>query len=343
MFIPQAAPRKSFAGVVFTTLAVTLLGCSITLNFWLLVFGGLASMVGKVASSTPGFTTTTLVEGDSTRKVYVLDIVGEISEATETRFTKLLRSVSDDSAARALIVHINTPGGSVAPSDNIYTEIQKFKKARSIPVIITQDGLATSGGYYISVAGDRIFASKTTWTGNIGVIMPSYDLSGLLHRYDVRDNTLVSTGATFKDAGSPTKTEDPIQRAYLQDLMDKAFMRFKEVVVEGRGKSLNGSIDAIANGKVYTADDAKALGLVDDIGTLDDALAFLATKHGLSGPEVVHLEEQHGVFADLFQSKSQTPSPSLLNLDIGGTKVEIPRSALDDVLSPRPMYIWRAR
>lgn len=348
--MPQVAPRRSFASAVLTTLAVTVLGCSITLNFWMLVMGGFTAMLSKAwysnASPDEGSVKrTTLVEGSSERRVYVLDIAGTIVDATEERFGHVLKIAREDSATRAVIVHIDTPGGAVTPSDNIYEALRKFRKAKGVPVVITQDGFATSGGYYISAAGDYVFASKTTWTGNIGVIMPGYDFSGLMARYDVRDKTLVSTGATFKDAGSPTKPEDPAQRAYLQDLMDKAFARFKEVVVQGRGSKLTQPINAIANGKVYTADDAKALGLVDDIGTLDEALAYLASAKGIAGPEVIHLEEPQGIFSSLVAAKGglRPPSSSLLNVDVGGAKVDVPRSALDEFLSPRPMYLWRAR
>jgi protease-4 len=319
---------RSFASAILTTFAVTLFGLSLTLNFYFLVVAG----VSALAASGPQAMSEVIVAGDPGQKVYELEIKGVIDDETHTSFAKLLRQVREDSSTRALIVHIDTPGGTVTASDEIYQQLRAFRTQTKLPVAITQGGLATSGGYYISAAGDRVFSHRTTLTGNIGVLMQRFNLSKLMNRYGVEDATITSTGATFKDAGSMFREESPAERAYLQSLMDQAFTTFKDVIVEGRGSRLKGSIDSIANGKVYTASEALNLGLVDELGGRDAALAWLAKQHALTSPTVVKLEETP-TLASLFGVTTSVGS--------GEARVDIARDLTESVLYPRPMYLWR--
>jgi len=162
--------------------------------------------------------------------------------------------------------------------------------------------------------------------------MQRFNVAKLMDKYGVEDATITSTGATFKDAGSMFREEKPAERHYLQSLMDQAFTTFKDVVVEGRGKNLTAPINDIANGKVYTAPEALKLGLVDEVGGQDAALAWLAAKHGLTAPHLVRLEETPSL-ASLFGLTTSLKS--------GETRVDIAREAVDSILSPRPMYLWR--
>lgn len=331
MYIPAPpAPRRSWVGAIFTTLAVTLLGCSLTLNFWLLVAGGLAAMAGGQGPTRSDV----VLAGDVTKKVYQIDVTGVIDDQTEKRIMRLLKQAEDDSFTQALLIHIDTPGGTVTASDNIYQALRSLKTRKNLPVVITQGGLATSGGYYISAAGDKVFASRTTLTGNIGVIMQRFNVSKLMEKYGIEDATIISSGADFKDAGSMFKPEDPKERAYLQSLMDSAFVIFKQVVKDGRGAALTQSIDTIANGKVYTAAEAKQLGLVDGTGGHDEAVAYLKTLPGLASLHLVKLEEPPSL-ASLFGVKS--------NLSGSDAKLEISRSLLESVVAPRPLYLWRGQ
>lgn len=329
VIVSQPARGRSFAGAVLTTLAVTVLGISLTLNFYFLLVAGLASLGSS--GSRPAVTEVVRA-GDAKTKVYQIEVKGIIDDGLQERFARLIRQVSEDSATRALIVHIDSPGGTVTASDQIFQLLRRFRDHRKLPVVVTQGGLATSGGYYISAAADHVLAHRTTLTGNIGVVMQRFNLSELMTRWGVADATITSTGAKFKDAGSMFRPETPEERAYLQSLMDQAFMTFKDVVVEGRGSRLVGSITEIANGKVYTAQEAKALGLVDGLGDFEDALAYLAKDHNITGPQVVRI--------------SETPTlASLLgivgNLRGGEAKLELSPSALEPLIAPRPMYLWR--
>lgn len=328
IIVPQSGGGRSFASAILTTFAITILGLSLTLNFYFLVVAGVSSLAGSASPSRSDV----LISGDLGQKIYRLEIKGLITDQTHLQFARLLRQVREDATTKALLIHIDTPGGTVTASDEIYQLLRKFRTDTNLPVVITQGGLATSGGYYISAAGDRVFSHRTTLTGNIGVLMQRFNVAKLMDKYGVEDATITSTGATFKDAGSMFREEKPAERQYLQSLMDQAFTTFKDVVVEGRGKNLTAPINDIANGKVYTALEALKLGLVDEVGGQDAALAWLAAKHGLTAPHLVRLEETPSL-ASLFGLSTSLKS--------GETRVDIAREAVDSILSPRPMYLWR--
>lgn len=336
MYMPSVRRESSLGAKLFTGFMVTLLTCSLTLNFWLLVFGGLAALAGSGGGgSSPGGRSDVLIAGDSTRKVFLIEVTGVITDETQQRFARLLKEATDDPAIKALIVHVDTPGGTVTASDEIYQAIVRARKSKSIPVVVTQGGIATSGGYYISAAADRVFANRTTWTGNIGVIMQRFNVSKVMEKYGIEDATLVSSGAKFKDAGSMFKPENAEQREYLQSLMDQAFATFKQVIVAGRGAALKKPIDEIANGKVYTADEALALGLIDGTGGRDDAINWLKNSHSLTGMELIRLDETPTLGSLLGLSSKLTGAGA------GTTKLELDASVLEPFLTPRPLYLWR--
>ena len=196
--------------------------------------------------------------------------------------------------------------------------------------------LATSGGYYAACGADHVFAQPTTFTGNIGVLMPRYNFSKLMEKYGVEETTIVSTGATFKNAGSSFRPETPEEKAYMQQLADSAFTQFKKVVQDGRGSRLQAAIEVIANGKVYTAADAETLGLIDQIGYLQDAQAVAQSKAGLSNPTIVQYQEPPSILNLLMSSKTRTEAPGAVN-------VNVDVNLLHELMTPRPMYLWRGQ
>lgn len=340
--MPPPPPRggwgggRSFASAILTTLAVTIFGLSLSLNVYFLLAA--AATAGVSSSSSPG-RTEILLPGDAARKIYLVKLEGVIEDKAAARMKKLLKQIASDPAAKALILHIDSPGGTVSASDQIYHDVLNFKSKTSIPVIATQGGLATSGGYYVSVAADKIYASKSTWTGNIGVIMQRFNLSKLMNNYGIEDATMVSSGAPFKDAGSMFKPESPEAREYLQGLLDDASREFKSVIVTGRGKSLAKPIDQIANGKVYTADDAMSLGLVDGTGGQDDAVKYLQSSHGLTGAQIVQLDETP-TLANLLGLGASLVNPPAATLEIGNTRIRVDNATLQSLLTPKPMYLF---
>ena len=233
-----------------------------------------------VVSSAAGGRTqlSTLSSGDPHQTIAVVPLEGLIDDREAQRFDRMITRAEVDKNVKAVVVRINTPGGAVTASDDIYARIRKFKsKKDGIPVVISMGGMATSGGYYAACAGDHLFAEETTLTGNIGVLLPGFNFSKLMDKWGIADQTIVSTGAIYKNAGSMFAPSSEKDREYLQGIADSAFTRFKEVVRTGRGSNLKGDINAIADGRVYVAHQALDAGLVDEIGYLDEAIQY-ATK-----------------------------------------------------------------
>jgi protease IV len=165
-----------------------------------------------------------------------------------------LEHVEDDPAVKAIVLRVDSPGGTVSGSDEIHHRINNLLADRELPVVVSMGGLAASGGYYVAMANggrdDCIFAEPTTLTGSIGVIIPFFDLSAALERIDVRDDSIAS--GPLKEMLSPTKNRPPEmaekERKILQSLVDGMFARFKAIVQEGRPKLDDEAIDAVATG-----------------------------------------------------------------------------------------------
>ena len=284
---------------------------------------------------------TVLSSGNGNDKVVVIPLTGVIDDHTYTRVDRFFKRAEADNSIKAIVLRIDTPGGTVSASDEIYSRILRYKqerqeKGQSVPIIVSMGGFATSGGYYAACAGDYLFAEETTVTGNIGVLWPNYNFSGLMQKYGVQDTTIVSSGATFKDAGSPTRPQEPNQMAYMQHLIDVPFARFKDVVKTGRGKNLKQPIDQIADGKAYPAADAKAVGLIDDIGYLENAIKYASGKTGVSNPMVVRYQEPPSFFGLL-----ETDSLFHGGGREQGVTIKIDASAIDRLTSPQMMYLYR--
>ncbi len=328
-------PPRGFARAIFTTLATTIFGVSILLNIYLIGYAVLTQAGGTDTKQT------ILTEGSATQRIAVVPLEGVIDQAEADQFGALLGQVEKDTTIKAVVIQVDTPGGSVTASDQIHHRIEQFKSAKpTIPVVISQGALATSGGYYASCAGGWIVAQPTTLTGNIGVLMPRYNVSKLAEKWGIEDNSMHSTGADFKTAGSPFKEDTPQEHAYIQGLIDSAFVQFKAVVSDGRSGKLNGDIDQIANGKVYTAQEALKLGLVDQIGYLADAAAKAGSLAGVSHATVVKFERKSS-FLDLF-SVSSDLSPTKAAISTSGAEVRVDvGKVVDDLSTPRLQYLWK--
>lgn len=331
--VPQIRQGGGFARAIFTTLAVSVFGLSLTLNIYLLFASGLFSGHEREIEKT------TLIDGDSKNVIAVLGVNGEINSSTSTEIAEAVKEIASDSDVKAVLVRMNTPGGEVTASDEIYDQLQRLKKENHLPVVVSMSGLATSGGYYIACAADKVYAERTTWTGNIGVLLPRYNLSKLGEKYGIEDATIKSTGADFKDAGSLFKPDTPEQTAYLQDLADKAFAVFKKVVAEGR-KLDPATVDRIANGKVYSGEEAARLKLVDAVGYEQDAIDAAKSLAGLTGvsAKVVKYERTHSIFDSLGGGSRQSSQLGKAQLGPGGLSVD--PATVREWLAPRPMYFW---
>jgi protease-4 len=337
MYPPPPPPRRRRLGwFIVTSLLLVLLLVSVLLNFALGLGLAASAIDGKQISQS------TLVNGSTDQQVAVISLGGVITDTTRQKFDALVREVEGTSNLKGVIIDINSPGGEVTPSDEIYERISKLKRDHpALPIAASIRGIGASGAYYAACACDHLVAEETTITGSIGVLWPNYNFSNLMQKYGVSDDTIVSTGAPFKDAGSPTRPPDPQIDSYLHGLIDTEFARFKAVVQKGRGAKLKPNIDEVANGKAYTSREAVANGLVDEIGYLDKAVAWVAATAKLGNPNVVHFSEKSTLF-DRFPFALQHGSPTT-TLRINGVQVDFDQSVLDRLSHPRPMAIYEAR
>lgn len=217
-------------------------------------------------------------------KISVINVDGVIAnDANNDTVVDMLEDARKDPSVVGVIMHINSPGGSVYASEKIYKEINKLKETNK-PVYAVMQELAASGGYYISAPCDKIFASNETFTGSIGVIMQSYSLEGLFAKYGIKEQNI--TTGKMKDAGSPGKALDKEEREYLQNLVDSAFARFVKVVADGRDMS-EADVRKLADGRIYDGSQAVENGLVDSIGDLEAAYKDMAKEYNLSDPLAV--------------------------------------------------------
>jgi len=205
---------------------------------------------------------------------------------------KQVKTFADDDAIKAVVVRIDSPGGSVGPSQEIHDEVAKLAKKKT--VVCSLGNVAASGGFYIAVACPKIVAAPGTLTGSIGVISQFPNVKGLAERFDVKMETVKS--GKLKDAGNPFRDMTPEDRAYWQDLIDRVYGQFVAAVAEGRRLDED-EVRKVADGRVITGAQAKDLGLVDALGNFYDAVELAKTEAKLSGePDLVYPPDERGRF-----------------------------------------------
>ncbi len=201
---------------------------------------------------------------------------------------KKIDQLKSDSLNRGLILTVNTPGGGVYESDELYLAIKDYKESTGRPVYSYMMSEAASGGYYISAPCDKILANRNCWTGSIGVTIGTiYDITGLLKKYGVKSVTI--TAGKNKAMGSYTKELTEEQQEILQSLVDEAYEQFVGIVAEGRKMSVK-DVKALADGRIYTAKQAKKNGLIDEICTYDEAVDDMKKRFELESCAVNKIE-----------------------------------------------------
>jgi protease IV len=294
----------------------------------------------------PGELRETVVEGTSGPKLVLVEISGTISDqedrapfalaerpsiVAETK--SVLDRAGDDSDVAGLILRINSPGGSVSASDTLYHEIAAWKADNKKPVIAFFDGLAASGAYYLAMAADRLVAHPAAVTGSIGVVMPGFNIAGLMKKYGVADQTL--TSGPYKDAGSMLRDMRPEERAQLQSVIDDLYLRFREVVASGRPGLDAEKIQKLADGRVYSARQALAAGLVDQIGYLDDAIGELKKRAKATDVRVVSYHRSSQTRENIY---SLAARPTELSLE--ALQAALLQSLRSGELGPGFYYLW---
>ncbi len=211
----------------------------------------------------------------------IIEVGGLITDSIP--YLNIIKNFSDDDAIKAVVVRLDSPGGKVGPSQEIYGALLKLKKKK--PVVASFGALGASGAYYIACAADSIYALPGTMTGSIGVIMEFFDASEGLKRLGVTPNSI--TAGTLKDAGSPFKSMSDKEKAYFKELVDDVHLQFIEAVSTSRRLKMD-TVRQLADGRVYTGRQARVAGLVDKIGGLEDAVEEAKKRaHITTEPRIV--------------------------------------------------------
>ena len=252
----------------------------------------------------------------------------------------MLTRISDmakDPLNKGIVLYVETPGGSSYASRELYLELLNYKNSTNRPLYVYMGSQATSGGYYAAVAADRIYANEECWTGSIGVIISGlYDLSGLFDKYGIHAENI--TSGKNKDMGTNIKPLTDDQRAILQGLVDDTFDRFVQAVVDGR-KMSESKVRELADGRIYAANQALENGLIDAIGTIDDAVFDMQDKYelGSAEPQLMQYTPPTDLRSYLgFNAFNNSSSKSLLGQLIAyGQLVSSGESGTYDESSPR--------
>lgn len=244
----------------------------------------------------------TTLTGEGDAKVLLVDISGMLNTQKETglidqpslpaRLKEELEIAQKDERVKGLILRLNTPGGTVTASDILYHEILEFKKTKKIPVAAAMMDLATSGGYYVAMSSDRVFAHPSTITGSIGVIMVTANAQGLLEKIGVQPTAIVS--GPKKGMGAPFQPLKEEEREIFQNVIDTLYGRFLSVVEAGRPGLAKEPIRKLADGRIFTAELARQEGLIDQIGYLEDAIEWIKQEAGLQSAKVVTYRRGRG-------------------------------------------------
>jgi protease-4 len=238
-------------------------------------------------------------------RVALITVEGTITDARD--IVAQLHRYRDQPNVKAVVLRIDSPGGAVAPSQEIYAEVVKLRRETGKPVVASLGGVAASGGYYVAAGTDRIIANPGSITGSIGVIMQIPNLGGLLDKVGIRA-TVIKAGQ-YKDLASITRELTEPERQILQGVMDDVHGQFIEAVAAGRRMD-RAKVEPLADGRIFSGRQALALGLVDELGDLADALDRAARLVGITGhPRII--EERRGRFWlwDLAREQLGLPLP----------------------------------
>lgn len=240
-------------------------------------------------------------------KVALITVDGVILDSKEV--IEQLEKHRTNPTVKAIVLRINSPGGGVAPSQEIHEEILKTRQTDKKPIVASMGSVAASGGYYIASAADLIVANPGTITGSIGVILQIPNISGLMQKIGVK--SVVVKSGQHKDLASPTREMTEAERQILQGMLDDVHDQFIDVVATGRHIDRK-KVEAIADGRIFSGREAQSLGLVDQLGNLQDAIERAGALAGIRGKPTVIQERKRGFsVTDLLRG-----SLNLLNIDM---------------------------
>jgi protease IV len=283
------------------------------------------------------------VEGKGTAKILLLDLAGFLSDDPPgfsltpapprvpllARVAEELRKAEKDERVKALIVRVNSPGGTITASDTLYREIYEFKQRKKIPVIAAIMDVGASGGYYAALAADTIVAHPTAVTGSIGVVMLTVNAQGLMEKIGVAP-LAIKSGA-MKDAGSPFRALNPEERAVFQGVIDDMYGRFVKLIARTR-KIPEERVRAFADGRIYTAEQAHELGLVDRVAYLDEVVDMAKKAAGVDEARVIMYHRPKEYRASIYSAAPVTAPSAVSALS--------QLAAMAGGSGPHFMYLW---
>jgi protease-4 len=244
-------------------------------------------------------------------------------------FREKLDEARYDKHVKAVVLRINSPGGAVTASDIMYQDLLHFRRDTHKPVVACMMDVAASGAYYLAMGCDKVYAHPTTVTGSIGVIMSLYNASGLFEKIGVCSNPIKS--GPNKDLGNPARPMTEEERAILQGMVDSFYAQFVNVVVKGRNLPEE-RVRALADGRVYTGIDAKQLGLVDEVGYLEDAIGAAKDMACVKDAAIVAYDRCEGFRGSIYTAAPRIPSQVRVKLDVPGLTAPTAGAAF--------MYLW---
>lgn len=336
--MPEKRRSPSILYWIFTIVIILMLGISIVLNLGLgaalaLLSPGLVHDDDHAVDEFPVFEEEWSY-GAGDVKAVRLELTGLITRESESgwleapvdkieNLLRAIRAATHDDDVRAIILEVDTPGGGITESDELYRELMRFRaSAEGRAVVIHMRDLAASGGYYVAMAGNWLVAQPTTVLGSIGVIMQSLNWKGLSERIGVTDTTIKS--GENKDLLNPFRESDPEQLAMLQEMIDRMHERFRMLVSHSRGLDA-ARLDALADGRIFTSDQALDAGLIDQLGYWDDVVTKTAELAGVETIKVVRYYQHENILD--YMLGVTTPVMSRLRGWSSGT--------------PRLQYLWR--
>lgn len=281
----------------------------------------------------------TFVSGKGEDKIVLVQIKGIISEksidnpffntpGTVQVVKQCLEQAADDGQVKAVLFEIDSPGGGITASDVIYNDIIHFKQDTSKKVVAYMEDVAASGGYYVSVAADKIIAHPTTITGSIGVIMPLINVAGLIDKYGIKDNSIKS--GLMKDIGSPLKEMLPEEKNVLSETVREMYMRFVTIISNGRHLPID-QVERIADGRIYTGNQAMGLGLIDQIGYFEDAINLAKGLAGLKDAKIIRYQQRISI-GDMFRI--------MISRIFANPEITIKVDDFSTGNLSMPMYLW---
>ncbi|WEY90932.1 signal peptide peptidase SppA [Bacillus subtilis] len=323
-------------------IALGIFGVSIIVSISMSFFESVKGAQMDLTSLTDESQEKTLENGSLSSKIAVLEVSGTIQDNGDSSsllgadgynhrtFLKNLERAKDDKTVKGIVLKVNSPGGGVYESAEIHKKLEEIKKETKKPIYVSMGSMAASGGYYISTAADKIFATPETLTGSLGVIMESVNYSKLADKLGISFETIKS--GAHKDIMSPSREMTKEEKNIMQSMVDNSYEGFVDVISKGRGMP-KAEVKKIADGRVYDGRQANKLNLVDELGFYDDTITAMKKDHkDLKNASVISYEESFGL-GSLFSmgaNKMFKSEIDFLNM----------REILSQSGSPRMMYLY---